>query len=113
MKRALFTALALAMTACGTIQQAMASQYGITRCSAKYEAQLLVQHPEWAPEIRKAVSCHEVEIGMTSVQVTDALGSPDKVNTTTTSDDTSEQWVYHSQYVYLDNGTVTATQSAP
>lgn len=52
-----------------------------------------------------------VWIGMTHEQLRESWGSPRDVNTTTTAAGKSEQWVYgDSQYVYLENGRVTAIQ---
>lgn len=54
----------------------------------------------------------EPAIGMTAEEVkASTWGEPEKVNTTTYSWGTSEQWVYSGyRYIYLDNGIVTAIQ---
>lgn len=54
----------------------------------------------------------KVTIGMTSSMVTAAWGKPTEVNRTVTAASNSEQWVYGSgDYVYVENGRVTAIQS--
>lgn len=52
-------------------------------------------------------------VGMTADEVKQDWGEPDKINTTTTLNGTSEQWIYNNTntYVYLDNGVVTAVQN--
>lgn len=54
-----------------------------------------------------------IAVGMTAKQVlASCWGRPEHVNRTTTAHGTHEQWVYHtSNYVYLDNGIVTAIQN--
>lgn len=54
-----------------------------------------------------------VSVGMTANQVlASCWGKPEKVNATITAGGRREQWVYGSQYVYVDNGTVTAIQTS-
>lgn len=52
------------------------------------------------------------KIGMSASEVRNSMwGSPNKINKTTTSYGTKEQWVYGSgKYIYLENGIVTAIQ---
>jgi hypothetical protein len=54
----------------------------------------------------------EPEIGMTEDEVINILGEPKKRNITETASSTSEQWVYYSNYVYFENGIVTAIQTS-
>jgi hypothetical protein len=52
-------------------------------------------------------------IGMTSTQVRDETewGRPEKINKTITARGVREQWVYWSgEYLYFDNGKLTAIQ---
>ena len=51
-------------------------------------------------------------IGMTASEVENSnWGRPNKINKTTTAYGTDEQWVYgNGQYIYLENGIVTAIQ---
>lgn len=64
----------------------------------------------------QATATGGVTRGMTAKQVRYAWGAPTKVNKSVGSYGTHEQWVYHhsnnrSQYVYLENGIVTAIQT--
>ena len=54
-----------------------------------------------------------VNIGMTMQQVLDSMwGEPEKINKTTTAYGTSEQWVYpNNNYLYFENGILTAIQN--
>lgn len=54
----------------------------------------------------------EPKIGMTKEEVRNSTwGSPNKINKTTTSYGTREQWVYSSnRYLYFDNGILSAIQ---
>lgn len=57
----------------------------------------------------------KIGIGMRSIEVIYSLGYPNDINTTTTSSNTNEQWVYGdpiygATYVYLDNWVVTSYQ---
>jgi hypothetical protein len=54
-----------------------------------------------------------VGIGMTSAQVeASCWGKPGRINSTITARGRREQWVYGSNYVYVENGVVTAIQTA-
>ena len=74
---------------------------------------------EWQKEhdmklsVAEFIKKPEPSIGMTSEEVrASRWGDPEKINTTTTANGTSEQWVYSSgNYVYLDNGIVTTIQN--
>lgn len=57
----------------------------------------------------------KIGVGLRNVEVIYSVGYPDKINTTTNTGGTHEQWVYGSpiygaNYVYLDNGIVTSYQ---
>lgn len=64
-----------------------------------------------------AIARGRIMSGMTAAQVRRAWGSPTKINRSTGSYGTRDQWVYdrggigNTQYVYLDNGIVTGIQS--
>lgn len=58
-----------------------------------------------------------VRVGMTADNALEAWGQPDTINRTIFSSGTREQWVYGlhgapgtQEYIYLDNGIVTAIQ---
>lgn len=56
-------------------------------------------------------------VGMTADEVIKSWGNPNKVNRTVAARSVSEQWIYRrgtsgdDQYIYLDEGVVTAIQS--
>lgn len=52
----------------------------------------------------------EIWIGMTSSQCSESIGYPQRINRTTTMRGTREQWVYHSKYLYFENGILVAIQ---
>jgi hypothetical protein len=67
----------------------------------------------WSSDIIEAVLRGAVRIGMTTAMVREAWGEPDHVNSTLTERGRSEQWVYSvGQYVYVENGLVTAVQTS-
>ena len=45
---------------------------------------------------------------MSWIELVYSIGSPDDINTTATAAGTHQQWVYGSNYVYVDEGKVTA-----
>ena len=47
---------------------------------------------------------------MSKSDVLRAWGKPNDINRTVGDYGTSEQWVYGNEYIYFDNGTVTAWQ---
>ncbi|WP_430816160.1 hypothetical protein [Carboxylicivirga sp. RSCT41] len=51
-----------------------------------------------------------VWIGMTKEMLIDSKGNPDDINRSVGSWGVHEQWVYHSIYVYLEDGVVTSYQ---
>jgi len=61
------------------------------------------QRREMAPQLERAVAAKKVMIGMSKDQAIRAWGKPQKINSTTTSRGTREQWIYptHS-YIYFD-----------
>lgn len=69
-----------------------------------------------AASINSAIATGKVMIGMTAQQVRSSWGSPTKINSSIGSYGKHEQWIYdrgnyRSQYVYVENGVVTAVQS--
>jgi hypothetical protein len=51
-------------------------------------------------------------IGMTKDMAIESLGNPETVNSSVGSWGINEQWVYHSLYLYFDNGILTSYQSS-
>lgn len=52
----------------------------------------------------------KIWIGMSKEMLLESWGRPKDINRTVTSTNVREQWVYESQYVYLENNIVTAWQ---
>jgi hypothetical protein len=52
----------------------------------------------------------KVKIGMTKEMCQMSWGVPEKINETITSGKKTEQWVYSDNYLYFDNGKLTAIQ---
>ena len=62
--------------------------------------------------IQKLINNGEISIGMTADQVVLSWGLPSDINRTMYKHGTHEQWIYNRKnYVYLDNGIVTAIQN--
>ena len=81
--------------------------------AAQSERSRTIRAKGWSPEITKMVLAGQVQIGMTGEMVRSSWGKPTRVNTTNTARGTREQWVYGTgQYVYLENGRVTAIQQS-
>jgi len=59
----------------------------------------------------EAVRTHSVFIGMPRDFLFLSLGMPSTTNTDTNANGSKEQFVYGSQYVYVENGVVTAVQT--
>lgn len=67
-------------------------------------------------KVESAISQGQVFIGMTADDARQSWGKPTKINSSVGSYGKHEQWVYdrgnsRSQYVYIQNGVVTSTQS--
>ncbi len=67
-------------------------------------------------KVESAISEGRVFIGMEADDARRSWGNPTKINTSIGSYGKHEQWVYErrnsrSQYVYIENGVVTSTQS--
>lgn len=74
------------------------------------------EHQAWPNDICNTVAEKKIKIGMTVEQVRYAWGRPYKINTTTGSFGTHEQWVMsnniNSSYVYFENGLMTSLQQS-
>lgn len=66
----------------------------------------------WNAEMTRAVLERRVRVGMTSTMLREAWGDPRRINRTETSSGTHEQWVYHTAYIYVENGRVTSIQDS-
>lgn len=68
-------------------------------------------HPEWSNEIWQAIKSGVVRVGWNKDMCILSWGFPDKVNKTTGSWGTSEQWVYkYRGYLYFTDGTLETIQ---
>ena len=78
----------------------------------EYRKRILLD--KWGEEVGHKINDGIIEIGYTDMMVEEALGRPDSVNRTEYSFFIREQWVYNIgkyQYVYLEDGVVTAIQT--
>jgi hypothetical protein len=65
----------------------------------------------WTETVLRMIKERSIVIGMTADQVIFSWGEPTQKNRTTTANGVSEQWVYKgSNYVYMENGVMTALQ---
>lgn len=82
------------------------------------QAQREIAAMKRARAVEMAIASARVAIGMTNDEVMKSWGSPHKINATVSANSRREQWVYRrggigfDQYVYVDDGVVTAIQSA-
>lgn len=60
------------------------------------------------PEYLEAVINKKIKIGMPKDVVILSWGKPDKINKSVYGNISKEQWVYKNQYLYFENGVVTA-----
>lgn len=67
----------------------------------------------WTPEVWSAIEESRVFAGMTAEQALMSWGKPIQVRTTMTEAVRHEQWVYPHNFLYVDNGRVTAIQTEP
>jgi hypothetical protein len=72
----------------------------------------IAKHPDWEDRSIEAIACGSIMMGMTGDEVRASWGAPEHINSTQLSSYLSEQWVYASDYVYLENGVVTSWQSS-
>jgi len=71
---------------------------------------------KWDFKVWNAISNQEVFVGMTAKQALLSWGEPDSINTTIIGNYKTEQWVYEIgdfkyQFIYVENGKVTAIQT--
>ncbi len=80
---------------------------------------LFLAHPEWSFQDKKDINNGTARIGMTQEMVLAARGYPYDINRTVGSWGVHEQWIYrffiykniyHYQYLYFEDGTLTAYQ---
>jgi len=67
----------------------------------------------WSQKAWNAINNHTVYIGMLAPQALRSLGSPTTDNTDIYADGEHHQWCYDHEFVYIDNGIVTAVQYRP
>lgn len=72
----------------------------------------LEEYVQAHPEYRKEILDHQITLGMSQDDVIASWGKPEHVNTTVTAYGRHEQWVYGNQYVYFEDGRVSAVQSS-
>ena len=65
---------------------------------------------KYGEDIGYRIHSGEIWIGMTSAQCSESIGSPQCINRTTTMRGSREQWVYHSRYLYFENGILVTIQ---
>lgn len=68
-------------------------------------------HPETSP-YWDLVAARKVSIGMPAALVEMAVGRPERINKTITASTDHSQWVYGDNYVYIEDGVVTAIQTS-
>ena len=90
----------------------------IEKANAEKEYILAIQkrtqylNKKYGARIGKMILNGKVQTGMTREMCKEAWGSPQKINTTTTTQTVSEQWVYGGHnYLYFTNGKLTAIQN--
>jgi len=111
----------LSQEANAKLQEKLEENKKIDECQAKEDAKQKIEDAKWAKQQAawKAESARlsklpGVRVGMTADQVLtqSSWGRPNSVNRTTTQYGTHEQWVYGgSNYLYFDNGKLTAIQN--
>jgi len=74
-------------------------------------------HPELDSEMKLAILNGKVFLGMTSEQISASWGKPKTINRSVYTWGIQEQWVYgnpiyKSQYLYLENDTLTSFQDS-
>ena len=62
-------------------------------------------------DIGKKINTHQIWIGMTKEMLIASYGNPIDKNITELEDYKSEQWIYKTSYIYLENNIVTAIQN--
>jgi len=78
---------------------------------AEYRREKFISmNPNLSPKYAQAIKSGLVKLGMAKDMVIASIGTPDKINKTVNSIGQHEQWVYKNQYIYFDNGSLTAWQ---
>lgn len=72
--------------------------------------QMLIK--KYGKENGETVARGSVSLGMSKEMVLDARGKPNRINETTGSWGTNEQWVYSKSYLYFENGKLTSIQQS-
>jgi hypothetical protein len=73
------------------------------------------KHPAWKNDVCNTVANKQVYIGMNAEQAKAAWGKPYKINETTGTYGTHQQWVMHeygNTYLYFQNGILTSIQQS-
>lgn len=78
--------------------------------SGQKEARLKEMVEKYGKSNGKRIADEEIWIGMKREMLIDSRGYPDDINRTVVPGNTHEQFVYGSQYIYVENGVVTAWQ---
>ena len=65
---------------------------------------------KYGESIAKKIFNHEIWIGMNTVMARLSIGSPIKINRSTGSWGTNEQWIYKNKYLYFKNGVLSSWQ---
>jgi hypothetical protein len=87
----------------------------ILREKGGFDENFLTKDPRvthsWSRAAWSAIEGRKVFVGMTAEQVRFSWGAPEEINTTVLQGVKQEQWVYgDGNYIYLENGVVTAIQ---
>ncbi len=69
------------------------------------------QKYNWSNEIWELINSGKVRVGMNNEQIRLSWGKPEKINEDIYKGLIHEQWIYGSQYLYLENDKLTAIQS--
>lgn len=72
----------------------------------------LEEYVQAHPQYRTEILGHQITLGMSEEDVKASWGKPEHVNTTVTAYGRHDQWVYGNQYVYFEDGRVSAVQSS-
>ncbi len=75
-----------------------------------YMTDPVVTHPDWGDETWEAIKSQTVYVGMDEEMAEMSWGKPKRINTTTYSWGTFEQWCYYSSYLYFENGILNSWQ---
>lgn len=75
----------------------------------RYAKKMAEFKAKWGKNAEKILN-HQLWIGMSKKEAVASIGNPESVNSTTTADGTSDQWVYKNRYLYFDNGVLTTIQ---